>query len=302
MSGRGFESDQYQLLDFGGGRKLERFGEWIIDRPCPPAENATAANPSLWKQAHLKFQRTQGLHGKWKLLREQDVSAFGKNGESFETWSIQFQHRFRLNLQLSPVGHLGVFAEQASNWDWIIKQVERIQRGLAEPVKVLNLFAYTGGSTLAAASAGAQVTHIDSAGNIVARARENAALSNLADAPIRWIQEDAMLFCQRELKRGNQYHGVILDPPSYGHGPKNQVWKIGKHLRPLLELAGELTQQQRGFVLLTNHSPDFSSADLEASFADAIFGSCGAGARASRMSLTSAEGNRLDAGCVVRFP
>ena len=155
-----------------------------------------------------------------------------------------------------------MFAEQAENWHWIMQQIQRIQRGQQKPGESL-LFAYTGGSTLAAAAAGAHVTHIDSAGNIVNRARENAALSGMQEAPIRWIQEDALLFCQRELKRGNQYQGIILDPPSYGHGPKNQVWKISKHLLPLLELCGELTTQSRGFVLLTNHSPDFSSADLK---------------------------------------
>jgi len=302
MSVRGFEKDQYQLLDFGGGRKLEKFAQWITDRPCPPAEQMPKAMPELWQRAHLKFQRRDGLHGQWSLLQSPSQIDFGENGEKFPAWSINYQDQFKLSLRLSPVGHLGVFAEQAENWHWISQQVQRLQVGRREPVKVLNLFAYTGGSTLAAAAAGAHVTHIDSAGNIVNRARENAELSRLSEASIRWIQEDALLFCQRELKRDNQYQGIILDPPSYGHGPKKQIWKIGRHLLPLLEICGELTSQQRGFVLLTNHSPDFSSADLEASFADAIFGSCGAGARANRMTLTAESGARLDAGCVVRFP
>ena len=301
-SGAGFDTDQYQLLDFGNGRKLERFGSWVIDRPSPPAEHEQKSSPDKWQAAHLRFERKAGLQGSWKLLKSASSVEFGKGGESFPPWAIRYQNHFQLELQLSPVGHLGVFAEQAENWHWIMQQIQRIQRGQQNPVKVLNLFAYTGGSTLAAAAAGAHVTHIDSAGNIVNRARENAALSGMQEAPIRWIQEDALLFCQRELKRGNQYQGIILDPPSYGHGPKNQVWKIGKHLLPLLELCGELTTQSRGFVLLTNHSPDFSSADLEASFADAIFGSCGAGARGSRMGRNSENGRRLDAGCVVRFP
>jgi len=302
MSDCGFQTDQYQLLDFGAGRKLERFGNWIIDRPCPPAERASKSVAELWQQAHVRFDRKDGLKGKWSLLQSDAKVDFGKNGGDFPSWSISFQDQFRLNLKLSPVGHLGVFTEQAENWHWIRQQVKRLQHARQEPVNVLNLFAYTGGSTLAAAAAGACVTHIDSAGNIIKRARENAASSGLSEASIRWIQEDVFLFCQRELKRGNQYQGIILDPPSYGHGPKNQVWKIGKHLLPLLEICGELTRKQRGFVLMTNHSPDFSSADLEASFADAIFGSCGAGARASRMTLTAQTGDRLDAGCAVRFP
>lgn len=302
MSVGGFQTDQYQLLDFGAGRKLERFGAWIIDRPSPPAEHVSKLAPELWQTANLRFSRKDGLQGKWKLLKTDQQIDFGKNGEQFKSWSIGYHHHFRLQLNLSPVGHLGVFAEQADNWHWIMQQVQRLQQGHQEPVKVLNLFAYTGGSTLAAAAAGAHVTHIDSAENIVNRARGNAALSGFSESPIRWIHEDARLFCERELKRGHQYQGVILDPPTYGHGPKNQVWKIGKHLLPLLELCGALTRKKRGFVLLTNHSPDFSTADLEASFADAIFGSCGAGAHASRMTLTAQTGHRLDAGCVVRFP
>ncbi len=299
---KGFEADQYQLLDFGKGRKLEQFGQRIIDRPSPPAGSAEKRAPALWQQADLKFDRTEGLKGKWRLLKPEPDVEFGSNGESYPGWAIDYRKHFSLHLKLSPVGHLGVFAEQADNWHWIMNQVRRIQKGQSDPVKVLNLFAYTGGSTLAAAVAGAHVTHVDSAGNIINRARENAELSGLQDARIRWIQEDALLFCQRELKRGNQYQGIILDPPSYGHGPRNQIWKIGKHLLPLLELCGALTKTRRGFILLTNHSSDFSSADLEASFADAIFGSCAAGARASRMTLTAQTGARLDAGCVVRFP
>ncbi len=276
MSVGGFQTDQYQLLDFGAGRKLERFGAWIIDRPSPPAEHVSKLAPELWQTANLRFSRKDGLQGKWKLLKTDQQIDFGKNGEQFKSWSIGYHHHFRLQLNLSPVGHLGVFAEQADNWHWIMQQVQRLQQGHQEPVKVLNLFAYTGGSTLAAAAAGAHVTHIDSAENIVNRARGNAALSG--------------------------YQGVILYPPTSCHGPKNPVWKIGKHLLPLLELCGALTRKKRGFVLLTNHSPDFSTADLEASFADAIFGSCGAGAHASRMTLTAQTGHRLDAGCVVRFP
>ena len=302
MTVGGFQAQQYQLLDFGGGRKLERFGDWIIDRPSPPAEKASRSAPELWEQAHLRFDRKDGLKGKWKLIKSDKPLDFGENGEEFPSWSISYQDHFQLHLNLSPVGHLGLFAEQAENWHWIMQQVQRLAKRQQEPVKVLNLFAYTGGSTLAAAAVGAHVTHIDSAATSINRARANADSSGLGNASIRWIQEEALLFCQRELKRGNQYQGIILDPPSYGRGPKNQVWKIGKHLLPLLELCGELTGRKRGFVLLTNHSPDFSSADLEASFADAIFGSCGAGARARRMTLIAQTGQRLDAGCVVRFP
>jgi 23S rRNA (cytosine1962-C5)-methyltransferase len=173
---------------------------------------------------------------------------------------------------------------------------------LHDPLKVLNLFAYTGGSTLAAAAAGAEVVHVDAAKNTVNWARENARLSGLENAPIRWIVEDALKFVEREVRRGNQYDAVILDPPSYGHGPDGNPWKIGEHLLPLLEACGELTQQSRAFLLLTCHSPGYGPAELEAYLADAVFGSCQAGATAHELSLPTEDGRALPAGVAVRWP
>jgi 23S rRNA (cytosine1962-C5)-methyltransferase len=175
-----------------------------------------------------------------------------------------------------------VFPEQLSNWVWIAKQCAKTpsplqSENLASPeyrgggliaakpqaaLKVLNLFAYTGGSTLAAACAGAEVTHVDAAKSMVARARENAEASGLADAPIRWIVEEAVKFCQREVKRGNQYDAVILDPPTYGHGPKGEAWSIKRDLLPLLELCRELTAGRLKFALLTCHTPGLGPAEL----------------------------------------
>ena len=171
---------------------------------------------------------------------------------------------FRLQLEALPSGQVGVFPEQRENWDWIARQVRRAkpQADEGRGFRVLNLFAYTGGSTLAAAAAGAEVVHIDAAQNIVDRARANAELSGLADRPIRWIAEDAVKFCRREVKRGNKYDAVILDPPSYGHGPKGEVWKIENDLLPLLKLCGELTSESRAFVLVTCHSPGIGPAEL----------------------------------------
>jgi 23S rRNA (cytosine1962-C5)-methyltransferase len=155
---------------------------------------------------------------------------------------------------------------------------------------------------LAAAAAGAQVVHVDAARNIVERARENAALSNLADRPVRWIAEDAMKFCQRELRRGNRYDAVILDPPSYGHGPKGEPWKFEKHLLPLLALCRELTSESRTFVLVTSHTPGVGPAELAAYLAEGIFGDCGQPPASGELYLETSDGRRLPSGVFARWP
>ena len=311
MATSGFTTNQYELLDFGEGRKLERFGQWILDREAPAANAHQRSDPALWKTADLVFKRTTGDVGQWSVNTNpssgsseniEKLKSITKTGAEFAPWEISFGEHFKLRLQLSPVGHIGVFPEQAENWAWIMRQVRRGIKAYGKPIRVLNLFGYTGGSTLAAAVAGAEVTHIDSAGNIVERARENADISGLQDAPIRWIQEDAQLFCQREIKRGNTYHAVILDPPSYGHGPKNQVWKINQHLGELLVNCGELTEHQRSFMLLTSHTVGLDAADLEAMFADRIFGHCSAGGSTGEMQLRGKSAVRLGAGTYIRFP
>lgn len=167
-------------------------------------------------------------------------------------------------------------------------------------MRVLNLFAYTGGSTLAAA--GAEVVHIDAAQNIVDRAKENAAFSGLAERPVRWIAEDAVKFCRRELKRGKQYDGVILDPPTYGHGPKGEPWKIDTDLLPLLTMCGELTAENRAFVLVSCHSPRIGPAELSAYLAEGIFGNCSQPPESGELSLKTSEGRQLPAGVFARWP
>lgn len=279
-----FDADQYELLDFGDGRKLERYGQLVVDRPSPPAENTRISQPNLWKSADARFVR-EGNRGHWQP-------------KSFRpgNWQLQWNESVFL-LKPTEFGHLGVFVEQAGNWQWIAKRVSTLDKP-----KVLNLFAYTGGSTLAAAAAGAEVVHVDSAKNIVAWARRNAELSGLAAAPIRWITEDATRFVERELKRGNRYDAVILDPPSYGHGPKGESWKVQRDLLPLLRAIGELTEGQRKFILLTCHSPGFGPAELQASLSDAIFGSCQAGGGAKRMAIDTRSGRKLPAGAAARWP
>jgi len=281
-----FASDQYELIDFGGGRKLERFGSYILDRPCAAVETTRRSHLTAWPRAHARYDRTGGDSGVWSP----------QNGLP-KSWTIR-HGQTHFQLKPTPFGHVGIFPEQSENWDWIASRVKRADHRL----KVLNLFAYTGGSTLAAARAGAEVVHIDAAKNMLARARQNAKLSGLADSPIRWIAEDVMKFVRRELRRGNRYDAVILDPPTYGHGPKGEVWRIERHLLPLLSLCGKLAQDRFAFLLLTCHTPSLGPAELEAYLADAVFGHCQSGVVAHRMSIRSADGRSLPSGVVARWP
>lgn len=288
-------TDNYELLDFGDGRKLECFGSVVLDRPSPPAEGMKKSQPPLWHTRTASFRGMRMSGGKWTPAPK-----------SWQPTDWRYQHtgefRFQLQLEALPSGQVGVFPEQRQNWVWISQQAARGLAILSRAPKVLNLFAYTGGSTLAAAAAGAEVVHVDSARNIVDRARENAELSGLADRPIRWIAEDAMKFCQRELKRGNQYDAVILDPPSFGRGPKGEVWKIEKDLLPLLKMCGQLTSANRLFVLVSCHSPGIGPAELAAYLAEGIFGHCGQPPKSGELFLEAESGRRLPSGVYACWP
>lgn len=313
-----FDPSQYSLLDFGSGRKLEQFGGYRLDRPSPAAERATrSAGDEVWAAVDARFERIAADDGQWKIVRDAP-----------EPWLVA-HGSLRFELKRSEFGQVGLFPEQAENWDWIERQVRAARR----PLKVLNLFAYTGASTLAAAAASAAVVHVDAARNSVVGASRNARHSGLADAPIRWIVEDAARFVRREIRRGNSYDAVILDPPSYGHGPKGETWKLSEHLLPLLrdcavllrlrpapvasgkstmrvgaEIAAEASassveasETAAAFVLLTCHTPGFGPPELRACLSDAFFGSCGPRVESKRLKLRTAEGRSLDAGVVARW-
>jgi 23S rRNA (cytosine1962-C5)-methyltransferase len=203
-----------------------------------------------------------------------------------------------LELKRTDFGHVGLFPEQAENWDWIAAQVRRVPPSAASAMKILNLFAYTGGSTLAAAAAGAAVTHVDAARNIVTWARHNADLSGLAEAPVRWITEDAVKFVNREIRRGNRYDALILDPPSYGHGAHGEVWRLAEDLPRLLALCAELTTPRPRFVLLTCHTPGFSPIRLRELLAHR-FGS--AHVDAAPLALVASTGQSLPNGIAARW-
>jgi 23S rRNA (cytosine1962-C5)-methyltransferase len=329
------DSGQYQLLDFGQGRRLERFGEFVLDRPCPAVERVKKAEPKLWDNANACFAEGGEKEGRW---------FFPRKGLP-EQWTIGFDN-LRFELKLTPQGQVGIFPEQAENWEWIGKRGEErgereessrlpasqgmeknsenaihsshsphplplsqrergetttdSQRERGETIKVLNLFAYTGGSTLAAAAAGMEVTHVDAAKNIVEWARRNAELSGMAEAPIRWICEDAWKFVKREIKRGNRYDAVILDPPSYGHGPKGEVWQLAKHLPMLLAQCAELTAGQCEFVLLTCHTPGYDADRLSDMLKGCFPLDSANSIDAKPLSIRSADGREMSSGTVVR--
>jgi 23S rRNA (cytosine1962-C5)-methyltransferase len=299
-------SGDYELLDFGDGRKLERFGGVILDRPSPAAEGVAKSRRDAWREVTARYDRTHGDQGEWtpkKAVLERWNVSFALD---VQTGGDPTQRRLgtsiTLQLQTSPFGHVGVFPEQLDNWRWIARQSAKRQAEFGRPLRVLNLFAYTGGSTLAAAAAGAEVVHIDAARNIVERARHNAELSQLSDRPIRWIAEDATKFCQRELKRGNRYDAVILDPPSYGHGPKGEPWKIAEHLLTLLRMCAELTSEKRALVLMTSHTPGIGQPELAAYVAQGIFGRCSQPPETGELFLRTSDGRRLLSGVFARWP
>ncbi len=285
--------EDYQLLDFGDGRRLERLGSWLLDRPAPGTEELVKGDADLWQQVDARYEGERAAAGQWTILNG------SLNDASASIGNINFAD-FALSLRLAPSGQVGVFPEQAENWSWIDEQVRAFQSKHQRPPRVLNLFAYTGGSTLAAASAGGEVAHVDSSQSVVNWARENAAQSNLEAAPIRWLVEDATRFVERELRRGNSYDGIILDPPSYGHGGGKRIWKIEQHLAPLLANCLELGGDGLSFLLLTAHTPEFNSKRLEqllretpgADQFDELSSGC--------LEIKAADGRRLMAGNFVR--
>jgi 23S rRNA (cytosine1962-C5)-methyltransferase len=282
----------YELLDFGGGRKLERFGAWTLDRPCPAAAGVKIAHAAAWRAVTARYDGDRAADGAWTP----DVGKWPSH-EMFVEAPLQAVRAFRMALKPLPSGQVGVFPEQWASWRWL---AERCAAGPS--MKVLNLFAYTGASTLAAAIGGAEVVHVDAARSVVERARENASLSGLADRPIRWIVEDALKFCRREAKRGNRYDAVILDPPSYGHGPKGEEWQIKRDLLPLLELCGELTERRPKFALVTCHTAGIGPAELAAYLADGLFGHCGQPPRTGELTLETSDSRRLPSGVFARWP
>ncbi len=235
----------YEVIDCSNGEKLERWGRYTLLRPDPQVIWKTQKTDKRWRNLNAHYHRSAKGGGEWEFF---DLP---------QQWEI---HYGALTFHLKPFSfkHTGLFPEQAVNWDWIMEKIKKAGR----PVKVLNLFAYTGGATLAAAKAGAQVTHVDASKGMVGWAKENAAASHLADAPVRWLVDDCMKFAEREIRRGNTYDAVIMDPPSYGRGPKGEIWKIEDAVFPLIQSCCRLLSKQPLFFLVNSYTTGLQPAAL----------------------------------------
>lgn len=235
----------YEVLDTSGGEKLERWGKYLLVRPDPQVIWNTPHEHPGWKKKNGHYHRSSKGGGEWEFINLPDE------------WSISYKD---LTFHLKPFSfkHTGLFPEQAVNWDWFSNLIAHAGR----PVKVLNLFAYTGGATVSAAKAGAQVTHVDASKGMVSWAKENAAASGLADAPIRWLVDDCTKFVEREIRRGNHYDGIIMDPPSYGRGPKGEIWKIEENIFPFVELTAKLLSDKPLFFLINSYTTGLQPAVL----------------------------------------
>lgn len=240
----------YELLDCGDFEKLERFGKYITIRPEPQAVWSKRYTEKDWEQrAHVRFLPKSSSAGTWEKLKEMP-----------DQWRIEYalnkQQVLRFRLGLTSFKHVGIFPEQAVNWDFIHERITAIKKQIEQP-RVLNLFAYTGGASLAAKAAGADIIHLDSIKQVVSWARENMELSQLDG--IRWLVEDAMTFVKREVKRGKKYHGIILDPPAFGHGPNGENWKLEDMINEMMQGVAELLEPENSFLVLNTYSLGFSS-------------------------------------------
>ena len=238
----------FEVIDTSKGEKLERWGEYRLVRPDPQVIWDTKRNEKEWRRKNGHYHRSKKGGGEWEFF---DLP---------KKWKIHYRD---LTFWLQPFSfkHTGLFPEQAVNWDWFSSIIKKeVEKG--KEVKVLNLFAYTGGATLAAAAAGAKVTHVDASKGMVNWAKENAAASGLSDAPIRWLVDDCVKFVEREIRRGNHYDAIIMDPPSYGRGPKGEIWKIEESIYPFLQLCTNILTEKPLFFLVNSYTTGLQPAVL----------------------------------------
>ena len=235
----------YEVIDTSGGEKLERWGNYLLVRPDPQVIWTSEQKNRGWRRPNAHYHRSKKGGGEWEFI---DLP---------KQWSIHYRD---LTFQLKPFSfkHTGLFPEQAVNWDWFSNKIKNAGR----PVKVLNLFAYTGGATLAAAAAGAAVTHVDASKGMVTWAKENARSSGLEEAPIRWNVDDCMKFVEREIRRGNHYDGIIMEHPYYGRGPKGEIWKIEDAVYPLVKECAKLLSDEPLFFLINSYTTGLAPAVL----------------------------------------
>lgn len=245
----------YELLDSGDGEKLERYGDVVVARPDPQTLWKKNLSEEDWQKADAYFYR-DSTDANWNVRRELP-----------ERWPIEIAG-LKFWIKLSAFKHTGVFPEQASNWNWIREKIKKAKR--TESPKVLNLFGYTGGATLAAAQAGAEVVHIDGSKSAIGWARDNAELSGLSEKPVRWILDDAQKFVTREIKRGKKYDGIIMDPPAFGHGPGGEMWKIEEDFLGLLDSCKEILSDKPLFFIVNGYASGYSAIAYKNSLGDLL--------------------------------
>ncbi len=262
----------YEVLDTSGGEKCERWGDYILVRPDPQVIWNTPHNHPAWKHKNGHYHRSSKGGGEWEFFHLP------------KEWSIHYRE---LTFHLKPFSfkHTGLFPEQAVNWDWCADKIGSAGRS----VKILNLFAYTGGATISAAAAGASVTHVDASKGMVGWAKENAAASGLSEAPIRWLVDDCVKFVEREIRRGNTYDGIIMDPPSYGRGPKGEIWKIEDNIFSFIELCTKLLAKDAIFFLVNSYTTGLQPAVLSYMMNTAITPKRGGTVEASEIGLPVTE-------------
>lgn len=275
----------YEVIDTSSGEKCERWGDYILVRPDPQVIWDTGHDHPAWKQKNGHYHRSSKGGGEWEFRNLP------------KEWTIQYRD---MTFHLKPFSfkHTGLFPEQAVNWDWCAKKI----KNAGKPVKILNLFAYTGGATISAAKAGAAVTHVDASKGMVGWAKENAVSSNLADAPIRWLVDDCVKFVEREIRRGNTYDGIIMDPPSYGRGPKGEIWKIEESVYPFLKLTAKLLHQDSLFLLINSYTTGLQPAVLSYMLHTAVVSRFGGHVESDEIGLpVSSNGLVLPCGASGRW-
>ncbi|MCM1192179.1 MAG: class I SAM-dependent methyltransferase [Butyrivibrio sp.] len=276
----------YEVLDASGGEKLERWGDYILVRPDPQVIWNTPRKHPGWNSRNAHYHRSAKGGGEWEFFSLPDE------------WTISYAlprispAARTLSFRLKPFSfkHTGLFPEQAVNWDWFSGLIQAsLKRNPNRQPKILNLFAYTGGATLAAAAAGAAVTHVDASKGMVGWAKENAVSSGLGDAPIRWLVDDCVKFVEREIRRGSRYDGIIMDPPSYGRGPKGEIWKIDEGVWPLLQSAARLLSENALFFLINSYTTGLQPAVLSYMLNAALPGRPGEHVEAAEIGLPAGE-------------
>ena len=284
--------NDYEVIDCSKGEKLERWGDYLLVRPDPQVIWDTPKKEKGWRKMNGDYHRSSKGGGEWEFFQLP------------KEWTIEYSLPInkKLTFHLKPFSfkHTGLFPEQAANWNWFSQLIaDAVSKG--RQVKVLNLFAYTGGATLAAAAAGASVTHVDASKGMVTWAKENAISSGLKDAPIRWLVDDCVKFVEREIRRGNHYDAIIMDPPSYGRGPKGEIWKIEESVYPLIQLCSQILTDNPLFFLINSYTTGLQPAVLSYMIST-VLGTANGTVTASEIGLpVSSNGLVLPCGASGRY-